>query len=326
MAAGVVYAALTVWIYLPHLNNFNRVEYIYLINSVIAGMGCVLLFNRWLFSGICGFFAGAVYALGPYFLIFGKFHPSAGFAVAALPWLFLPAVYCPRRWVLPKAVFFSVPFLFIPSFFTISVRYGLFAMPLNSQLKAPDLMGLIFPLFSTVKNNLVFGYYHVAVPLLVIGFVMIIKARRWWLIGVFIAGVVLAVARPMLQVSPVVWLSFSVLCGAGAVGLGMEGLIEAGFPDRKWVSGQIILLGFFEIVALYYFLRCDSIFLGLGKKCADIFWLEAKLYAIGLAALIIVYLLIKKRVRQHWLRWAVILTALGFDIYLSSTFIVDKIF
>ncbi len=324
--AGAGFTALAVYIYFPHIKYFNLDDFIYIINMILAGAGCLLVLRRWFVSYTCAFFAGCFFAFGPYFIGMSRFHPSAGFAIAMVPWLFLPAVYCPRKWNFLRIPLAMIPFIFIPVFFIVSSRFGLFAIPISYKLRAPDLIAFVFPLFSIVKDKISLGFYHTGLPLLIIGLVMLIKARRWWLLGVLFAGLILSAANPVFKVSPLIWLSFTVLCFAGAIGLGAEGMIMAGYNDRKWILAQTALLVGLEAISLFYYFRCSKIFLNLGHKYAGIFLMEAKLYGLALLAFAIIFFLVKSRVRQHWLRWTVLLTALTLDLVLSSTFMLDRIF
>jgi hypothetical protein len=146
-------------------------------------------------------------------------------------------------------------------------------------------------------------------------------------------GLVLAFSRSFLDagkvawlgVSPILWLSIPMLWCSVLCGIGLHGLIEAGPADRRWVLTAAILLAILAIVALLLAAKCFQTFLGLGNDGGRLFLQDALLCLIGVAATGIVFLLACQSLRLHWLRWAVLCTALGIDIFVSATYIADKV-
>ena len=63
----------------------------------------------------------------------------------------------------------------------------------------------------------------------------------------------------------------------------------------------------------------------MGNDCGRLFLQAALIYLIGAVATGIIFLLARQSLRVHWLRWAILCTALGIDIFLSATYIADKV-
>jgi hypothetical protein len=199
--AAVVYTAFAVYLYRPYFKGFAalRLQDLIVANACLASLGCYVLSRRWMAGFAESFFAGAIYGFGPFSLGLLKFHPTAGFLVAAIPWLFCPAAFGPKvrrqksevsprdslrrnqtsKFRLPSSVFCLLssvlcllPFLAIVLFFQVSARLGLYPIPIKLKLHGADLAGLLAPLVAAKSNKILVGFYHVPIASLIMGFSM----------------------------------------------------------------------------------------------------------------------------------------------------------
>jgi hypothetical protein len=278
-----------------------------------------------LFAG--SFLAGAIYGFGPYVVGLAKFHPSAGFLAAVIPWLFCPAAFIGKnRWRWAALPLSALPFLAILLCFRVSAHYGLFAVPIQTRLRLPDLLGLFAPLVATNRNLVPLGFYQVPLAALLMGFAMLVAARRIGIILILCLGTVLAFCNSFLSVSPILWLSIPLVCCSVLVGVGVQGLASAGFADRKWVLLVSIILGTFAVTALLLATKYFQIFLGLGAGYARLFTQTGKMYILGAVAVGIIFFIIRAKLRLTIIRLIILSAAMAIDIFFSARFIVDKIF
>jgi hypothetical protein len=175
--AAVVYTAFAVYLYRPYFKGFAalRLQDLFVANACLASLGCYVLSRRWMAGFAESFFAGAVYGFGPFSLGLLKFHPTAGFLVAAIPWLFCPAVFGPKGKFKPLRILLSLlPFLAIVLFFQVSARFGLYPVPIKLKLHGADLAALFAPLVAVKSNKILVGFYHVPVAPLIMGLSMLL--------------------------------------------------------------------------------------------------------------------------------------------------------
>ena len=274
------------------------------------------------------FFAGAIYGFGPFALGLANFHPTAGLLAATIPWLFCPAAFGPKaRWRWVSWPLSALPFLAILLFFQVSIPYRLFAVWTQAKLHLGDLLGLIAPFYLAQRNitATLVGVYHIPIAALLMGFSMLLAARRLGIITIFALGIVLACCRSFLSVSPVMWLTIPVLCCSILVGAGMQGLASAGFADRRWVLAAAVIMGILAIAALLLAIKCYQIFAGLGRGYAELFIYSAWMYILGTTVLGIIFFMTRAKLRITALRWVILCSAMAVDIFLVATFIVDRI-
>jgi hypothetical protein len=324
---AVVYIGFAVYLYQPYFKNFNGLQYLIVVNVCSASLGCFALSRRWV-SGFGGsFFAGAIYGFGPFALGLAGYHPTAGFLVATMPWLFLPAAFGPEaRWRWLRVPLSALPALMIILFFQASSHYRLFAVPTQTRLHLADLLGLVAPLVAAQQDITLVGFYHVPIAALVMGFSMLFAARRLSVLIIFCLGIVLASCQSLLGVSPIIWLSFPVLCCSIIIGAGLQGLCSAGFADRRWVLMAAVIMVVLSLTTLLLATRYYNIFAGFGSKYARLLVETAKMYILGAIAVAILYFMARAKLRVHWLRWVVLGLVTAVDIFFSARLIVDKIF
>jgi hypothetical protein len=346
LAAATLYAAFAVYLYRPHFGQFAGWDWLLPVSACIAALGGYVLSRRWV-AGLTGsFLAGLVYGFGPFLLGLAKFHPASSLLAASVPWLFVPAAVSrasrPRsegkmpstrgKWL--NLPLWLLPFAVITLFFYLSAGRRLFAAPLQVGVHPLDLAGFIAPLALIGRSTTLLGVYHVPVAALALGLAMIWKARRYGILLIAAAGLLLTFSRSFLDagkvawlgVSPILWLSIPMVWCAVLSGIGLQGLIEAGPADRKWILTAAILLGILAIVALLLATQCFQVFLGLADGDAQLFIKTATIYLGGAVATSIIFFLARQNLRLHWLRWAILCTALGIDIFLGATYIADRIF
>jgi hypothetical protein len=327
-AAAIVYIGFAAYLYIPHyFKNHTLLQYLLVANALLAGLGCYVLSRRWVSSFWGSLFAGVIYGFGPFMLSLAKFHPTAGLLAASIPWLFCPAAFGPKaKWRWLRIPLSALPALTIILFFQVSSHYRLFAIPVQTQLHLADLLGLVAPLAAAQQNITLVGFYHVPIAALVMGFSMLLAARRFSILIIFCLGIVLASCQSLLGVSPIIWLSFSVLCCSIIIGAGLQGLCSAGLSDRRWILLSIAFVAGLSIVTLLQATKYFQVFAGFGDKYANLFLADAKMYIAGTVALAVIFFIARAKLRLHWLRWVVLGSATAVDIFFGARFVVDKIF
>ncbi len=324
-AATIIYVAFAVYLYQPQFKKFDAVHYLVIVNISLACLGCFMLSRRWVASFAGSFFAGAIYGFGAFSLGLAKFHPTAGLLAAGIPWLFWPASSITKtKWRWLSWPLSALPFLAIILFFQLSDHYHLFAVPIRAKLHLADLAGLVAPLVMAQRSDVLVGFYHVPIAALVMGFAMLVAARRLGIIVIFCLGVILAFCEPLYRVSPIMWFTVPVLCCSILIGAGMQGLALAGYSDRKWILLAMAVSGILAIVTLLLATKYFQVFAGLGSEAAKLFTESAKMYILGTIATAIIFFLARTKLRVSVLRWILLSSAMAIDIFCSARFIVDK--
>jgi hypothetical protein len=326
-AAAFIYAGFAFYLYLPYFRNFDTLEYILPVNVCLAALGCYVLSRRWVASFAGSFFAGAIYGFGPFVLGLAKFHPMAGALAGAIPWLFLPSTFGPKaRWRWLRMPLSFIPFLAIPLFFGLSAHFSLFPVPIQTKFQSADLAGLMAPLVIAERGSTLVGFYHIPPAALIMGFSMLLAARRFGPMIIFCAGTILAFCNSFLNVSPIIWLAIPTLCCSVLIGEGIQGLISAGLADGKWVLMTSIIMAALSIVTLLLATKYFSVFAGLGAKYAKLFVLTAKMYILSAIATAIIFFIARAQLRVRWLRLTILCSAAVMDIFLGARFVVGKTF
>ena len=326
--AAAVYAVFAVYLYRPYFSDFNRWQYFLVVNVFLASSGCYVLSRRWVAGFAESLFAGAIYGFGPFMLGLAKYHPSAGFLAASIPWLFCPTAFCfkekSRLLRIPLVV---LPFLAIVVFFQVTTHYRLFAVSTQAKLHSADLTGLFAPLITAKQNITLIGFYHIPIAGLVIGTCMMLAARRYSVIIIIVVGIALSFCDSFnsnVEVSPVMWLAIPILCCSVLIGEGMQGLASAGYSDRVWVLFTVVVMTGLSILSLLLATKYFQTFLGLGAGYARVFTKAGKLYVLGAIMAAIIFFMIRAKLRMQFLRRLVICAAMGVDIYIGAMYIVDR--
>jgi len=328
-AAAVIYAGFAVYLYQPYFKGFNALQLrdVFVVNVSLAALGCFLLSRRWVIGFAASLFAGAIYGFGPFLLSLAKFHPSAGLFAAAVPWLFLPAAFAVKtRWKWLQVPLSALPFLAILLFFEVCFLYRLFPIPLQAKLSLSDLAGLLTASVMVDRSLALVGFYHVPIAALVMGCLMLLSARRFGVMLIFAIGVTLAFCNSIFNVSPVIWLGVAVLCCSVLVGVGIQGLVRAGFADRKWLLLTSVIMAALSIVTLLLATEYFQTFAGLGAGYAKLFVRAAQMYILGAIAVAAIFFIASANLRLAVLRAVLLCSAIGLDIFVGARFIVDKVF
>ncbi|MBN1391790.1 MAG: hypothetical protein JW947_03195 [Sedimentisphaerales bacterium] len=325
--AAVVYIALAVYLYQPYFSSFKKLQFLVPANVCLACLGSFALSRRWVPGFLGSLFAGAIYGFGPFMLGLAAYHPTAGFLAAMMPWLFLPAAFGPKgKWQWLRVPLVVLPFLAILLFFGTSSHYRLFAVPMQTRLHLADLTGLAAPFVATRQNINMVGFYHILIAALVMGFAITLAARRLSVLIIFCLGAILASCRPLLGVSPIIWLSISVLCCSVIIGAGLQGLCSAGLADRKWILLSMAFMAALAIATLLQATKYFQVFMGFGDEYANLFLADAKMFIAGAVALLAVFFIARAKLRLAWLRWGLLSSATAVDIFFCARFVVDMMF
>ncbi len=326
VSAFIIYVCFAFYLYQPHFRSFSRIQYLLVISPALAGLGCYLLSRRWIGSYLASFLAGAVYGFGPFILGLGKYHPAAGLFCAMLPWLFCPAAFAYKNrfsWLnVPLAV---MPFAAVIIFFQLAAQLGFFPVPTQIRLGLKDFAGLIFPLVLTVRNANLLGFFHIPIAPLILGFSILLKARRLGILTIIAAGLILVMCPCFFGVSPVIWLAIPLLCCCVLIGVGSQTITSAGFADRKWFWGISMVMAFIAIATLLLGTKYAYIFAGLGANYVRLFAQTAKMYILAAVTMAGVYILARSNLRLTPLRWITFCLVIGLDIFFSARFIVDHL-
>ncbi len=347
--ALAVYAVFVGYLYRPYFNGIGsaRLQDLFVANVCLASLGCYVLSRRWVAGFAESFFAGAVYGFGPYVLGLVKFHPTGSFLVAAIPWLFCPAVFGPKGKYKPLRILLSLlPFLAIVLFFQLAARFGLYPIPIKLKLQVADLAGLLAPLVAAKRSLTLVGFYHVPITALVMGLCMFaaplkgllkggilqrgrflkgLAVRRFGIVVIFAVATILSFCDSLLQISPIVWPAISTLCWAVLIGAGMQGLISAGPADRRPVLFAAILSGILAIITLLLATKYFQMIAGLGAGYARLLTETAKMYLLGASVVAMLFLIARTKLRIHPVRQVLLYATMALDIFLGARFIVDTI-
>ena len=331
LTAAAIYAGFAVYLYLPHLRRAEAMRALVVWNACLGSLGCFVLSRRWVAAFWGSLFAGAIYGFGPFALSLAGNHAAAGLLAATIPWLFCPAAarfttsQSAWRWLsVPLSV---LPFLAIPLFFLIDARLRLFAIPIQTKLQWADLASLAAPVVMAERSTTLVGFYHVPVAALVMGFSMLLAARRFGIMIIFAIGIAFALSDSVLEtakVSPVMWLAIPVLCCSVLVGVGIQALTSASWADRIWVLLAAVVVAALGLATLLMAVKCESIFANLGGKYAELLLKTAWMYLLGTVAVAIIFFMARARLRLRALRWVILGAATAVDIFMSARFIVDN--
>jgi hypothetical protein len=329
VTAGALYTGFAIYLYQPYFNRFSSCapeRYLLVFNACLASLGCFVLTRRWVAAFWGSFFAGTIYGFGPFALGLAKFHPVASLLIATVPWLFCPAAFgLKAKWRWIRWPLSALPFLAIFLFFQALTHWRLFAIPIQAKLHLADVGRLVVPLVAAEQGTTLVGFYHIAIAPLIMGFSMLIAARRFGVMVIFGLGAILAFCNSFFEISPIIWLTIPMLCCSVLIGAGMEGLAWAGSADRRWVLMTAVIMTVLSVVTLLLATKYFQIFAGLGGRYAKLLVKTAEMYILSTVAVAIVFFTARAKLRIHWLRWAILCSAMAVDIFLGARFVVGKV-
>ncbi|MHC4740707.1 MAG: hypothetical protein ACYS8Z_02280 [Planctomycetota bacterium] len=327
--AALLFAGFAVYLFWGRLGGEDRWKLLLPVNLCAGALGCYLLSRRWISSFAGSLIAGAIYGFGPFMLGLGKFHPIAGSLAASIPWLFCPAAFGSRtKWRRNAPLLAVLPFAAIVAFFQIAELCRFFPVHAAAKLGSGDIVGFFAPLVIAehdIIGTTTFGFYHIPIAGLVMGFAMLLAAKRLPIITLCIVGFVLACWQPVFKVSPVMWLSIPSVCCSVVIGAGVQGLEVAGPSDRKWLLGAACIQGGFAIMALFLATNYFEYFLSLADDYAKLFVRTAEMYVLGTVAVLTLFFLARAKMRLGPLRWAILCLSIAVDIFLGAHFIINRL-
>jgi len=327
---------LAMYLFGPHWGQLGRGQALRPVNMVVGSMGVYLLGRRWISSRLASMFCGAVYGFSPLAIYLTQFHPLAGLAAALVPWLFCPAAHVPR-WIAGRPARFlgrplgwwvhgpllAGPFLVILAAFALLGHLRLFLMPLRTGvLHSGDWIGWVAPWAAALRGTMPAGVYHCPVAALTLALVMIVKAKRWPILLVGMAGLILAAFSPLFQVSPVIWLCVATTWAAVLVGLGLDGLVWAGWADRGWLAVSLIVVSGLGLGALG-----GASYAGYhgSPEVMEALIHSFRMYGLGAAGVGLILAIVLVRVRLVAMRQAVAVVALSADLVLTARLLMDAL-
>ncbi len=331
LPAMIIYILFAFYLFYFYLGKSGTGCLLFVFSVSAASVGTFLLSRRWTadFSG--SFFAGCLYGFGPFMLSLVRFHPSASLLVSSVPWLFLPAAFGPastnRHWHLFRVLASAIPFIAVIIFFQAATHYHFFPVPIGAGVKPVDLTSFIWPLAaadSAFGELNPIGLYHFANALLFTGLIMMIKARRYKVMAILAAGIILAFCPPVWQVSPIMWFAIPSVVIAILAGAGLDGLVLAGFSDRKWVLAAAFLSGLFSIAAFSIAMGFIPVNQNLPADIKTLFVFSAKFHLLTVLALVVIFFMLQSRIRLTGVRRLLIAAALILDIFLAARYIVGS--
>jgi hypothetical protein len=80
------------------------------------------------------------------------------------------------------------------------------------------------------------------------------------------------------------------------------------------------------IVTLLQATKYFQVFMGFGDEYANLFLADAKMYIAGAVALLSVFFIARAKLQLHWMRWAILGSAMAIDIFFGTRFVVDMMF
>jgi hypothetical protein len=325
-ASAGIYAGLALSLYQPHFKKFEPLQYLVVINTCLAALGCFLLSRRWVASYVGSLFAGAIYGFGPFGLWLSGYHPGVSLLAASIPWLLCPAAFWPKkRWRWLAVPLSALPFLAILLAFQVAAHHRLFPIPIHTKLRLADLAGLLAPLVAIERTMPLVGFYHIPIAALVMGLAMLIKARRFGIMAILAAGTILAFLGPLYNVSPIVWLTIPVLCCSVLIGAGIQGLALAGYSDRKWILIITGIMAALAVTALLLATKYNNTFAGLGSKYAGLLTQTAKMYILGGIMTAVFFFMAHAKLRLAVIRLVILSLATAVDIFFCASFITYRI-
>lgn len=323
--AGIVYAGFAFYLYRPHFHNLSFFNHLIPVNLFFGALGCFIVSKRWIGNFAAEFSAGALYGFGPFLIGMSPYHPFAGALAASIPWLFWPAVFLTKdKLSLLKILLYILPFVMVLLFFQLAARFGFFPVPLGIKLHPADLLGFVSDLAAAKMNLTLIGFYHVPLAAMIMGAFMIVIARRYLLLSILIVGIIGGFCSSVLTVSPVIWISVSAFCLAILIGIGLKGLTVSGPADGKFLVAIICSMIALAAACALLSLHCDSYFAGIAAGFANLFRISAKMHLAAASVVTMIYLFAKLKISTHWIRWAILISAVAVDIFFSARFIVDS--
>lgn len=327
LVAVLVLLAFARYLYKPHWFQLGGLKMLIPLSSIIASVGCYVVSRRWLSSFGASLLAACIYGFAPFGLSFIKYHFLAGLCFAAIPWLLCPAVYFHAQSgggftkTCLSVLLTCVPFAFIVGVFWMAAHSPagpLFLIPQNHVLEMSDLLGILTPLIF-IHQHFAVGFYHLPLLFILMGLFLFAVSGKEMLLVPVLAGIVLSLLSPILEVAPIIWLCFPALFLAIVAGLGIQAFAWAGKADQKWllvcfIVGLILAGGNYALGSFCY------------QAQRLLYWNTMLLFLGSSAAVGAIWIMTLLNLRLHWLRWIILIGAAAYDLYLIAPQLTDSLF
>ncbi|MHB9071017.1 MAG: hypothetical protein ACYC54_11705 [Sedimentisphaerales bacterium] len=318
-SAFLLYSIFAVWLLLPHKNKLTGCENIFYAFPVIASLGVFMLTRRYAASFFAGLAGGAVYGFGSFACSFLCFHPFASLVYAFLPWSFLPAAFIYKYLTTGEkttgfisACLSLLPFLFFIGCFAGAAHFYLFPIPTGSAISAKNFVAILNPA-RVSADSFSLGFYHAPLGAIAIGAVLFCKTRRYWIAILSAIAIFLCFYKPILNIPPVLWISFPVLIYSVAIASGLEALILSGKADSLW-----LLLA----PAVLILQAGLTILLGKGEDLS----LSNSLSGVSVAAVMLIFFIARAGLSLRFLRVIILYAAVFLDIIVITRNLISAIF
>ncbi len=335
---GVLYFLWTYDLFAGHWSGFSKWQTLVPINAILGALGVLFLSRRWVRSVAGCWVAGALYGFGPYGLYLIRFHPLAGTLLALIPWSFCPVFHFERiarglrlksdrratRTML-RLMLATLPWAGIIACFQAMVQLRRFVLPLQpTQSPWSDWPALIAPWALAQGGRVLLSVYHVPLALVLVGAMVLLRARRWGPIACILLAVTLSWTRGAWAVSPLAWIGVLWVFVAMMAGLGTDALVTAGRSDVRWMVWAPILQVTLAVALLLGAGKYFQVQLGFGDNVARLLLYCSRFYLIGAVSLGVLVGITYRGLRWRALRWALILGPVAIDLLYSSRFLVDR--
>ena len=320
VSAFLLYGVFAAWLLFPHTNKLTGYENIFYAFPPIASLGVFVLSRRYANSFLAGLTCGAVYGFGPFACSFFFFHPFASLVYAFLPWSFLPAAFIHKFLTtgekttgLISAGLSLLPFLFFIGCFAGAAHfYRFFPVPADSVVSVKNLIAILTPACVSA-DHVSIGFYHAPLGAMAVGAVLFLKTRRYWIAILSASAIFLCLYKPILNIPPVLWLSFPVLICSVAIASGLEALVLSGKADSLWL---LLAPAVLILQAAFNAMLGDCAYLSLSTS----------LSGVSVAAVLLVFFIARMGLSLHFLRTAILYAAVFLDIIIITRNIISVIF
>ena len=314
--AALIYFLLSLYLHLPYLKYFSRIELLLVAIPPIGALGCFILSTRYAKTFSASILAGAIYAFCPFTLAFSAYHRFAGIPAAMAPWLFIPAVYISLPKNLSsysnavKAGLAILGALTIGLFFYLLSLESIgpfFPMPLvKTQLS--NLAGISLPLTGNAQD-FVFSFYHLPLCAAVLGLLVYICKGSFALIVVGSAAFGLTFCGPFMETPPIAWGLLTVICCSILAAVGAEGIVSAKKANAKWMFVSLLVSAVLSVFAF-----TNGQLLSGGIFAAAAFFLAATIMAL------------RKSADCQFALWTVFYISCCADILWGAKYTLEQIF
>ncbi len=321
--AAFTYAAITLYLYQPYLHQLNRTDFLPLAASAIAALGTFILSSRWTATPPAQIIAGAIYGFSPPVISLSAYHPAASVFAAALPWLFMPAVF----WPIHKQVRFStksasviltlIPFIILLTLLwytkTHPSKAHIMPLPQESTLKPANMLTIIYPL-AKINQLYHLGLSHTGLLLAILGLFLYAHAKKFSLIIVFIAGIVCTITGHLMAHNPALWLLIPAIFASVFAAIGSQLLAWCGKNDCTSLFIAIIPAAILTAAGLI-----------ISTFSQNGFFYSTLMYAASAIMILSIIFTAAAKVRWHKFRWILILAVVFADTIICAAKTLDAV-